>query len=75
MKISTGTFDKRNERTMEINLKKLFFSGSWYKKTAVWLAAIAAIIILFFVAVDFNFCYLFGRSPGFDDIKDPVVPS
>ena len=73
MKISTGTFDKRNERTMEINLKKLFFSGSWYKKTAVWLAAIAAIIILFFVAVDFNFCYLFGRSPGFDDIKDPVV--
>ena len=28
---------------------------------------------MFFVAVDFNFCYLFGRSAGFDDIKDPVV--
>ena len=58
---------------MEIKPKKLFFSGSWYRKTAVWLATIVAIIILFFVAVDFNFCYLFGRSPGLDDINDPVV--
>lgn len=58
---------------MYSKLKKLFFSGSWYKKTAVWLATFFLIIILFFAAVDCNFCYLFGRSPGFDDIKDPVV--
>ncbi len=58
---------------MKIKPKKLFFSGPWYRKTAVWLATIVAVIILFFVAVDFNFCYLFGRSPGFDGIKYPVV--
>lgn len=49
------------------------YSGPWYKRTAVWLATILVFIILFFVAVDCNFCYLFGRSPGFDDIKNPVV--
>ena len=65
------------------NIKKTFvvfrdllnrtYSGPWYKRTAVWLATILVFIILFFVAVDCNFCYLFGRSPGFDDIKNPVV--
>ena len=65
------------------NIKKIFvvfrdflsrtYSGPWYKRTAVWLATILVFIILFFVAVDCNFCYLFGRSPGFDDIKNPVV--
>ena len=49
------------------------YSGPWYKKTAVWLVTFLLLIILFFAAVDCNFCYLFGRSPGFDDIKDPVV--
>lgn len=58
---------------MRNKLKNLFCSGPWYRKTAVWLSAFIALIILFFVAVDCNFCYLFGRSPGFDDIKDPVV--
>ena len=49
------------------------YSGPWYKRTAVWLATLFVAIVLFFLAVDCNFCYLFGRSPGFDDIKDPVV--
>ena len=49
------------------------YSGPWYKKTAVWIATFFAVIILFFAAVDCNFCYLFGRSPSFDDINDPVV--
>ena len=49
------------------------YSGPWYKKIAVWLATFFFIIILFFICVDCNFCYLFGRSPGFNDIKDPVV--
>ena len=55
-----------------IKLRNIY-SGPWYKKTAVWLATIIVCILLFFVAVDCNFCYLFGRSPGIDDIKDPVV--
>lgn len=56
-------------------MKKLrnIYSGPWYKKTALWLATFFVFVILFFVAVDCNFCYLFGRSPGFADIKDPVL--
>ncbi len=49
------------------------YSGPWYKKVAVWFATFILIVILFLVAVDCNFCYLFGRSPGFADIEDPVV--
>ena len=58
---------------MRTKLKNLFFSGPWYRKAAAWFAAFLFFIILFFVAVDCNFCYLFGRSPGFDDIEDPEV--
>ena len=42
-------------------------------KVVLWLLGIVVAIVLFFIAVDCNFCYLFGRSPGLDDIKDPVV--
>ena len=58
---------------MKNKLRNLFFSGPWYKRTAVWLAAFFVLILLFFAAVDCNFCYLFGRSPGIDDIENPVV--
>ena len=49
------------------------YSGPWYKRTVAWLVTFLVVVILFFVAVDWNFCYLFGRSPGFNDIKNPVV--
>ena len=49
------------------------YSGPWYKRVAVWIVTFIFAVVFFFVAVDCNFCYLFGRSPGFDDIKDPVV--
>ena len=65
-----------NVKGFFISLKDLIrriYSGPWYKKIAVWLATVIIFILLFFIAVDCNFCYLFGRSPGFDDIKDPVV--
>ena len=58
---------------MKQKLKKIFFSGPWYKALPVWLLTFLVLIVLFFVAVDCNFCYLFGRSPDIDDIKDPVV--
>ena len=38
-----------------IKLRNIY-SGPWYKKTAVWLATIIVCILLFFVAVDCNFC-------------------
>ena len=55
------------------NILSKIYSGPWYKRLAVWLVTILAFVILFFLAVDSNFCYLFGRSPGIDDIKNPVV--
>ena len=56
-----------------LNVLRRIYSGPWYKRTAVWLTTCIVAVLLFFLAVDCNFCYLFGRSPGFDDIKDPVV--
>ena len=55
------------------NILRKIYSGPWYKKIAVWFATFVLAVILFFMAVDCNFCYLFGRSPGFADIKDPVT--
>lgn len=49
------------------------YSGPWYKKMVAWIATSLLIVLLSFVAVDVNFCFLFGRSPGFSDIKEPVV--
>lgn len=49
------------------------YGGPWYKRVAVWSATCLLSLILFLVAVDCNFCYLFGRSPGFREIQDPVV--
>lgn len=56
--------------------KKVFrkiYGGPWYKKVFVWIATVIVSIILLLGAVDINFLYLFGRSPGFKDIKNPVT--
>jgi len=54
-------------------VKVNFRNWPWYKTLAIGLFSILVLVMLFFVAVDCNFCYLFGRSPGFDDIKNPTV--
>ena len=54
-------------------IKKIFLAGPWYRRAAVWTATFLAATVLFFLAVDWNLMGLFGRSPGFADIKDPVV--
>lgn len=48
------------------------YSGPWQKRIIVWLATIVVALLLLFVAVDVNFLWLFGRSPGFNQIKHPV---
>ncbi len=53
-------------------LRKIY-SGPWYKKLLVWPATLVVLLVLGLVAVDCNFLWLFGRSPGFSDIKKPVV--
>lgn len=58
------------------NIKKLFrkiYGGPWYKKAFVWIATVIVAVFLLLGAVDVNFLYLFGKSPGFKDIKSPVT--
>lgn len=49
------------------------YKGPWYKQVVVWIATFFVSIVLLLGAVDINFLYLFGRSPGFSDIKSPIT--
>ena len=65
-----------NAKNMCDNFKSLLrktYTGPWYKKTAVWICTFFISILFFFIAVDLNLFYLFGSTPGFSDIKNPVV--
>ena len=58
------------------SIKKMFrkiYGGPWYKKIFVWIATVIVAVFLLLGAVDLNFLYLFGKSPGFKDIKSPVT--
>lgn len=53
--------------------KSLYKGSRWYKKT---IAAIVSLIVLFIIylgMVDINFLWLFGKSPGFAQIKKPTT--
>ena len=50
-----------------------FYGGPWYKRIIVWLITFVVCFILLLGAVDCNFLYLFGKSPGFADIKNPTT--
>lgn len=54
------------------NIHRLY-SGPWYKKIAVWTTTAIVAFLIFMLAVDNNFLWLFGRSPGFSDIMNPPV--
>ena len=49
------------------------YGGPWYKRVVVWFCTIIIAILLGLVAVDVNFLWLFGRSPGFKEIQNPVT--
>ena len=49
------------------------YGGPWYRRVAVWAATIVLAIALLLMAVDCNFLYLFGKSPGLDDIKEHEI--
>lgn len=48
------------------------YRGPWYKKAATWFLTCIIAFVLLLGAVDCNFLNLFGRSPGFEEIKNPV---
>lgn len=49
------------------------YGGPWYKRIIVWFCTIIITILLLLVAVDINFLWLFGRSPGFKEIENPTT--
>ena len=55
------------------NTLYIIYSGPWWKKSIVWFFTFVAFLFLFLGAVDVNFLGLFGRSPGFKDIRHPIT--
>lgn len=55
--------------------KQQYIGRPWYAKTGI--ALLSGVIALFFYlgAVDINFLWLFGKSPGFAQIKNPTTAS
>ena len=49
------------------------YKGPWYKKTISYTVTFILTIILLLGAVDINFLYLFGKSPGIEEIKNPIT--
>ncbi|MBQ8969363.1 MAG: transglycosylase domain-containing protein [Bacteroidaceae bacterium] len=49
------------------------YGGPWWRRIIVWLLTMLLLILLLFGAVDVNFLWLFGRSPGFKDIEHPTT--
>ena len=53
--------------------KGLYTGSKWYKKTVVALLSLIAAFIIYLGMVDINFLWLFGKSPGFSQIKKPTT--
>lgn len=68
-----GSRPKNNILHKANNIRKSIYGGPWYKKIVVWFITLILLILLGLVAVDCNFLWLFGRSPGFADIKNPTI--
>ena len=53
--------------------KSLYTGGKWYKKTLVAAVTLIAAFFIYLGMVDVNFLWLFGKSPGFSQIKKPTT--
>jgi len=51
----------------------LFRHTPWWKKTIAAILSFIVFVIVYLGAVDINFLGLFGRSPGFSQIKKPTT--
>lgn len=51
--------------------KRLYVGRPWYTKTGVGIVSFLIIFFLYLGAVDVNFLWLFGKSPGFHRIMNP----
>lgn len=55
--------------------KSLYQGRPWYVKTGMALLSGLIALIIYLGAVDLNFLWLFGKSPGFTQIKNPNTSS
>lgn len=55
--------------------KNLYQGRPWYAKTGIALLSGLIALIIYLGAVDLNFLWLFGKSPGFAQIKNPNTSS
>lgn len=55
--------------------KNLYQGRTWYTKTGIALLSGLIALIIYLGAVDLNFLWLFGKSPGFTQIKNPNTSS
>jgi len=53
--------------------KSLYVGRRWYVKTCVGIVSLLLLFLIYLGMVDINFLWLFGRSPGFAQIKAPVT--
>ena len=53
--------------------KHLYIKRPWYVKTTAAVVTFIVAILLYLGAVDTNFLWLFGKSPGFAQIKNPAT--
>lgn len=54
--------------------KSLYRGRAWYTKTLVGIASFLVLLLVYLGAVDINFLWLFGKSPGiFDGIWNPQI--
>ncbi len=59
-------------RILDLVQEDCIRARAWYTKTVVALASCIVAFILYLGAVDINFLWLFGKSPGyFSGILDP----
>lgn len=52
--------------------KNLYKGKAWYTKTLIGFVSLIVAFFLYLGAVDMNFLWLFGKSPGIEAIKNPV---
>ena len=53
--------------------KKLYTGRAWYTKAMIAFISFILFFIIYLIAVDINFLWLFGKSPGFSEIKKPTT--
>lgn len=55
--------------------KQQYSGRPWYAKTGIALLSGVIALFIYLGAVDINFLWLFGKSPGFAQIKNPTTAS